>query len=36
VLHELGHAAAMQMVGIPVQGIYLIPFLGGAAVPKTA
>jgi Zn-dependent protease len=36
VLHELGHAAAMRMVGIPVQGIYLIPFLGGAAVPKTA
>ena len=36
VLHELGHAVAMQMVGIPVQGIYLIPFLGGAAVPKTA
>jgi Zn-dependent protease len=36
VLHELGHAAAMRMVGIPVQGIYLIPFFGGAAVPKTA
>ena len=35
-LHELGHAAAMRMVGIPVQGIYLIPFFGGAAVPKTA
>jgi len=36
VLHELGHAAAMRMVGIPVQGIYLIPFFGGAAVPKAA
>jgi len=36
VLHELGHAAAMRMVGIPVQGIYLIPFFGGAAAPKTA
>ena len=36
VLHELGHAAAMQMVGIQVQGIYLIPFFGGAAVPNTA
>jgi Zn-dependent protease len=36
VLHELGHAAAMLMVGIRVQGIYLIPFFGGAAVPKTA
>ena len=33
-LHELGHAAAMRMVGISVQGIYLIPFFGGAAVPK--
>jgi Zn-dependent protease len=36
VLHELGHAAAMRMVGISVQGIYLIPFFGGAVVPKTA
>jgi hypothetical protein len=36
VLHELGHAAAMRMVGIPVHGIYLIPFFGGVAVPKTA
>src|SRR5262245_1343542 len=36
VLHELGHAAAMRLVGIQVQGIYLIPFFGGAAVPKTA
>jgi Zn-dependent protease len=36
VLHELGHAAAMRMVGIPVQGIYLIPFFGGVAVPKAA
>jgi Zn-dependent protease len=35
-LHELGHTAAMRMVGISVQGIYLIPFFGGAAVPKTA
>lgn len=35
-LHELGHAAAMWMVGISVQGVYLIPFFGGAAVPKTA
>ena len=36
VLHELGHAAAMRMVGITVHGIYLIPFFGGVAVPKTA
>jgi Zn-dependent protease len=35
-VHELGHAAAMRMVGIEVRGIYLIPFFGGAAVPKTA
>jgi Zn-dependent protease len=35
-LHELGHAAAMWMLGIPVQGIYLIPFFGGAAVPRAA
>jgi hypothetical protein len=26
----------MRMVGIPVHGIYLIPFFGGVAVPKTA
>ncbi|WP_027554789.1 metalloprotease [Bradyrhizobium sp. Cp5.3] len=36
VLHELGHAAAMLMCGVGVRGIYLIPFFGGAAVPKTA
>ena len=36
VLHELGHIAAMRMVGIPVHGIYLIPFFGGVAIPKTA
>jgi Zn-dependent protease len=35
-LHEAGHAAAMRMVGMKVQGIYLVPFFGGAAVPKTA
>lgn len=35
VLHEAGHAAAMLMVGVGVRGIYLIPFFGGAAVPKT-
>jgi Zn-dependent protease len=36
VLHEAGHVAAMLMVGVGVRGIYLIPFFGGAAVPKTA
>jgi Zn-dependent protease len=34
-LHELGHALAMIMVGIPVRGVYLVPFLGGAAVAAT-
>ena len=36
VAHEAGHAVAMHMVGVGVRGIYLIPFFGGAAVPKTA
>jgi Zn-dependent protease len=36
VIHEAGHVAAMLMVGVGVRGIYLIPFFGGAAVPKTA
>jgi Zn-dependent protease len=36
VVHEAGHAAAMQMVGVGVRGIYLIPFFGGGVVPKTA
>ena len=36
VLHEAGHAAAMLMAGVGVRGIYLVPFFGGAAVPKMA
>jgi hypothetical protein len=36
VLHEMGHVAAMLMAGVGVRSIYLIPFFGGAAVPKTA
>jgi Zn-dependent protease len=36
VIHEAGHVAAMMMAGVGVRGIYLIPFFGGAAVPKTA
>jgi hypothetical protein len=36
VLHEAGHVAAMLAVGVGVRGIYLIPFFGGAAVPRTA
>jgi Zn-dependent protease len=36
VVHEAGHVAAMLMVGVGVRGIYIVPFFGGAAVPKTA
>ena len=36
ILHEAGHVAAMLMTGVGVRGVYLIPFFGGAAVPKTA
>lgn len=36
VIHEAGHVAAMLMVGVGVRGIVLIPFFGGAAIPKTA
>lgn len=35
-LHEAGHALAMLMLGIGVQGVYLIPFFGGATVPKSS
>jgi Zn-dependent protease/uncharacterized protein YndB with AHSA1/START domain len=31
-IHEAGHAIAMRWVGLPVQGIYFIPFFGGMAV----
>jgi Zn-dependent protease len=30
--HEYGHVHAMRRCGVPVRGIYFIPFLGGAAV----
>jgi Zn-dependent protease len=36
VVHEAGHVAAMLMTGVGVRGIYLIPFFGDAAVPRTA
>lgn len=32
ILHEAGHALAMRWVGLPVHGIYFIPFFGGVAV----
>lgn len=35
VFHEYGHIWAMQQCGMKVSGIYLIPFVGGAAVPKS-
>lgn len=31
-VHECGHVYAMWRSGIPVKGIYLVPFMGGAAV----
>lgn len=31
-IHELGHVVAMRWAGIPVKGIYFIPFFGGVAV----
>ncbi|MBR0750639.1 hypothetical protein JQ604_00410 [Bradyrhizobium jicamae] len=36
VIHEAGHAAAMWVSGVGVRAIYLIPFFGGAAVPRTS
>ena len=30
--HELGHMQAMKKMGMRVKGMYLIPFIGGAAV----
>jgi len=35
-VHEAGHAIAMRMAGVEVRGICLIPFFGGACVPKTS
>ncbi|XUM21867.1 metalloprotease [Bradyrhizobium oligotrophicum S58] len=35
-IHEAGHAAAMLMAGVGIHAIYLVPFFGGAIVPKTA
>jgi Zn-dependent protease len=33
VFHEYGHITGMKQCGIKTKGIYLIPFVGGAAVP---
>ena len=34
-VHELGHVIAMKWCGMPVRGIYFLPFLGAVAVSKT-
>ena len=31
-IHEFGHVIAMRWLGIPVKGIYFVPFFGGVAV----
>lgn len=31
-LHELGHVAAMWLVGLPVKGIYFVPFIGAVSM----
>ncbi|MEZ5898891.1 MAG: site-2 protease family protein [Hyphomicrobiaceae bacterium] len=31
-IHELGHVMAMRWTGIPVKGLYFVPFFGGVAV----
>lgn len=31
-IHEVGHVVAMRWVGLPVRGIFFVPFLGGVAV----
>ncbi len=35
-IHEYGHAYAMKRAGLKVKGIYLLPFIGGAAVSERA
>lgn len=31
-IHELGHVLAMRWAGIPIKGIYFVPFFGGVAI----
>jgi len=33
-IHEYGHVAAMKMYGVPVHGIFVLPFIGAAAISK--
>lgn len=35
-VHEYGHVLAMNRLGMGPARIYVVPFLGGAAVPRTA
>jgi Zn-dependent protease len=35
-LHELGHVIGMRWAGIPVKGIYFVPFFGGVAIGEGA
>jgi len=35
-LHELGHVLAMRWCGLPVRGIYFVPFMGAVAVGASA
>lgn len=35
-IHEMGHVVAMRWVGLPVKGIYFVPFMGGVAVAGAA
>ena len=34
-VHEIGHVIAMRWCGMPVRGIYFMPFLGAVAVANT-
>ncbi|MGL4395724.1 MAG: metalloprotease [Hyphomicrobium sp.] len=31
-IHEIGHILAMRWVGMPIKGMYFVPFFGGVAV----
>lgn len=33
-IHEYGHVWAMRRLGVPTKGFYLIPFVGGIAIPE--
>ncbi|GGW53388.1 metalloprotease [Alishewanella tabrizica] len=35
-IHEYGHVYAMKRAGLKVKGVYLLPFIGGAAVSERA